>query len=223
MFDSRMDQLVYDFNVAPLDYVDASWLAASSRARVSGLAQSSDAGARGSASAWLLETLGLATHNDFEFSDPYKRLLLLEPQVLRDVVLFIGLSALSPLLRHWIEAPAQRHLQSELGADAYRFFCRHVLALPAAAVLSLSREQQGRLRDASRLASVVSRHGVALLFACCGGLAEPAVRRARLKFHRAVAGMQSSPVMSAQDKQSIGELAIGCVIRQRHPSWHWLF
>jgi hypothetical protein len=223
MFDSRMDQLVYDFNVAPLDYVDASWLASSRRASVTGLAQSTDAGARDGASAWLLEALGLATHSDFEFSDPYKRLLLLEPRVLRDVVLFIGLSALSPVVRHWIEAPVQRHLLAELGEDAYRFFCRHVLALPAAAPLALSLEKQSRLRNSSRLVSVISRYGVSLLFACCGGLAAPAVQRARLKFHRAVAGMQSSPSVTPQSMQTIGELAIGCVIRQRHLSWHWLF
>jgi YOP proteins translocation protein K (YscK) len=223
MFDAAIDQLVYDFNVAPLSYVDGTWIASRHRNSVLLLAESADPQARAAASAWLLDSLDLSSRSDFDFSDAHKRLLLLEPMVLRDVALFVGLSSLTPMLRHWLDAAAQRHVLAELGESAYAFFCRQVLPLPAVATLGLSPEKTARLRQPSQLLRIASRCGASLLFACGGGLQTPAVQRARLKFARAVGGVQKCPDLSPEDVQRVGELAIGRVLRERHRAWHWLF
>jgi hypothetical protein len=160
---------------------------------------------------------------DFDFEILHKRLLLLDSQVLREVALFLGLSLLTPLLRHWLDAEAQRYLRSEIGEGAYTFFCQQVLPLPAVARVRMSTERAQQIRKSPHLLRTASCYGASLLFASCGGLSVPAVKRARLKFPRAIADLRGCPSLSEESVQRVSELAIGCVVRERHVAWHWLF
>ncbi len=223
MFKAPVDQLVYDFNCRPLDYVDASWLDDHERATFERLARSTDEQARALASAWLLRRFALDDACDFDFAQPARRLLLLDPATLRDLSLFLGLSALGRWLRTWVERARQLQLREAVGPSAFEWYVSHVLPRPPAARWNLAREQADKLLRGPQLLHVTARIGSHLLLLGADTPGGPAMRRAQLKLPRAAAEIRRGSPLSDARREAIAEFCIGCVIRERHPAWHWLF
>lgn len=222
MFKARVDQLVYDFNCRPLDYIDTSWLDDHERAPIERLTRSTDPQARAQASAWLLRRFALDDESDFDFAQPARRVMLLDPATLRDLALFLGLSALGRWLRTWVERAQQLHLRETVGESAFDWYVAHVLPRAPVARWSMEREQAERLLRSPQLLHVAARVGSQLLLGADtpGG---PAMRRAQLKLPRATAELRRDKPLSDARREAIAEFCIGCVIRERHPQWHWLF
>lgn len=223
MFKAHVDQLVYDFNCRPLDYVDTSWLDDHERAPIERLVMSGDPQARAQASAWLLRRFALDDTCDFDFAQPAKRLLLLDGETLRDLSLFLGLSALGRWLRTWVERTQQLRLRDAVGTSAFEWYVAHVLPRAPIARWRLEREQAERLLRGPQLLQAAARAGAQLLLLGADAPGAPAMRRAQLKLPRAVAEVRRDKPLPDERREAVAEFCIGCVIRERHPAWHWLF
>jgi hypothetical protein len=223
MFKAQVDQLVYDFNCQPIGYVDVSWLDDSERAPIARLAASADPQARALASCWLLERFGLHGAYDFEFTLPSKRLLLLDAAALSELSLFLGLSALGHRLRTWVLGSQQVHLRDAVGENAFAFYVDRVLPHPPVARWLLGREQAMRQLEGPVLLQSVMRIGALLLLMGADAPGTPALRRAQLKLPRPAADVNRVKPMSPQRQRAVLEFCVGCVIRERYTSWHWLF
>jgi type III secretion protein K len=221
VFRAKVDQLVYDFNCRPVDYVDPGWLAEPERAPIERLNHSADAQARACASKWLLQRFGLIDAYDFEFTLPEKRLLLLDAGTLRDLALFVGLAALTPLLRTWITGARLLQLRRALGQSAFEFHLDHVLPHPAIARYRLVPERAEGLLDAGELPRLTTRLGALLLLLSADAPGSPALRRGLLKLPNGVP--QRARALPAKRREAVTGFCINTVIRIRHPQWHWLF
>jgi YOP proteins translocation protein K (YscK) len=226
MFAASVDQRVFDFNCRPLDYIDPSWLDAHERPVVQRLAASDDAQARSLASGWLLDRFDLAHSHDFDFTYPAKRLLLLDAAALRDISLLLGLAALSHWLRTWVTRAEQQRLQGALGEPLFEFYMSHVLRWPPVARLVLSGERRRALLEGGTGTAPLqasARLGATLLLLSCDAPGNPSLRRGQLKFSRELGRVERTRPLPEARQQAVVEFCVACVIRERHPSWHWLF
>jgi hypothetical protein len=227
MFEARIDQLVFDFNCRPSSYVDANWIDAARRPLLSRLAGSGDTQARAEADRWILQHMGLAGTHDFDFSPPGKRLLLLDAAALKDVARLLGLVSLMHMLRGWITRAQRQHLTDALGEDTARFVFSHLLRWPRVAHRVLDGTQRSRCaKPTSATVEWVDDadcFGTELLLLSCDEPNAGAARRARLKLPPAATGQTRLRPLPPARRQAVLEFAIGCAVRERHPSWHWLF
>jgi YOP proteins translocation protein K (YscK) len=223
LFETRVDQKIFDFNLFPIDYIDPSWLEASQVEIVARLASSSDSSARDLCSKWLLEQFGLSSAYDFDFSSPLKRVLLLDKIALLDVSFCLGLSALFPTLKMWVSSASHKRLNKALSPSLYSFYCSSIANTEKVTGFDLSEEKIARIRNAAYLKRTALYIGASYLFESCGGFVEPSVRRAGLKLLRPVNGLYRCNSLDQDQRHSVAQFAIGTVIRERHPSWHWLF
>ena len=238
MFSAPVDQLVYDFNCRPLGYVDPSWLEERERPVLARLSQSADAQARALASSWLLQrlrwpedeaeaTVGeercASRHFDFNFTEAAKRILLLDAPALNDVALLLGLSSLAHRLRKCVLRSQQLQLRDLLGEPLFEFFTDHVLPREPVARLVLDSQRAACLLSDASLSSTCSRFGATLLLLSCDTPGSPSIARARRKFPRAIGDVQRTRPLPEPRRDAVVEFSIECVIRERHPAWHWLF
>jgi YOP proteins translocation protein K (YscK) len=238
VFAAHIDQCVYDFNCRPLGYVDPSWLDERTRPVVARLGESGDAQARALASRWLLrqfvfsgdEPAGpmaaqedAARHFDFDFTEAGKRILLLDPPALNDVALLLGLSSLAHSLRKCVLRAQQLQLRELLGEPLFVFFTEQVLAREPVARLVLDAPRRARLLTDDSLLPTCARFGATLLLLSCDAPGSPSLERARLKFARAIGGVQRTRPLPEPRRDAVVEFSIDCVICERHPAWHWLF
>jgi YOP proteins translocation protein K (YscK) len=248
VFAADIDQCVYDFNCRPLGYVDPSWLDERTRPVVARLGDSGDAQARALASSWLLRRLVFCEdkpagsgrvgaqdgaqdraqqdarpHFDFDFTEAAKRILLLDPPALNDVALLLGLSSLAHSLRKCVLRSQQLQLRELLGEPLFVFFTEQVLAREPVARLVLDAQRRARLLSDDSLLPTCARFGATLLLLSCDAPGSPSLERARLKFARAIGSVQRSRPLPEPRRDAVVEFSIDCVIRERHPAWHWLF
>jgi hypothetical protein len=238
VFAADIDQCVYDFNCRPLGYVDPSWLDERERPVVARLGDSGDAQARALASSWLLRRFVFANdeaadpvgaqedaprHFDFDFTAAAKRILLLDPPALNDVALLLGLSSLTHSLRKVVLRSQQLQLREVLGEPLFDFFTEQVLARDPVARLVLDSQRRARLLSDASLLQTCARFGATLLLLSCDAPGSPSLLRARLKFARAIGSVQRSRPLPEPRRDAVVEFSIDCVIRERHPAWHWLF
>ena len=238
VFAAEIDQCVYDFNCRPLGYVDPSWLDERARPVVARLGQSSDAQARALASSWLLRRFVFfedkpanwfgaqedATRRfDFDFTEAAKRILLLDPRALNDVALLLGLSSLAHSLRKCVLRSQQLQLRDLLGEPLFVFFTEQVLTREPVARLVLDAQRRARLLSDGSLLHTCARFGATLLLLSCAAPGSPSFERARLKFARALGDVQRTRPLPEPRRNAVVEFSIDCVIRERHPQWHWLF
>jgi YOP proteins translocation protein K (YscK)/Bacterial type III secretion protein (HrpB4)/Bacterial type III secretion apparatus protein (OrgA_MxiK) len=223
MFKARVDQLVFDFNCQLVDYVDPSWLGKAERPLLQRLGESSDPQARAWASQWLLAHFGLGHSIDFDFTQPSKRLLLLDGATLRDLALLVGLSSLTHLLRTWVTRERLLRLRDALGVPLFEFYLAHVLTAKPVGRLLVAGEPAAAQLQGPQLLQHATRFGTALLLLACDAPASAALRRAQLKFEYAAGAATRARALPTQRQRAIVDFSVGCVIRLRHPSWHWLF
>jgi hypothetical protein len=248
VFAADIDQCVYDFNCRPLGYVDPSWLEVHTRPVMARLRASGDAQARALASGWLLRHLVFAedklagpgsattqggvqdgTHNDatrhfdFDFSGAAKRVLLLDAPALNDVALLLGLSSLAHGLRKCVLRSQQLQLRDLLGEPLFVFFTEHVLTREPVARLVLDAQRRALLLSDASLLHTCARFGATLLLLSCAAPGSPSHERARLKFTRVIGDVQRSRPLPELRRDAVVAFSIDCVIRERHPAWHWLF
>jgi YOP proteins translocation protein K (YscK) len=225
MFETRIDQLVYDFNCRPLTYVDASWLAPEAAATIDRLRDSPDPQARSLANDWLMQHFALARDSadfDFEFAEPAKRLLLLDPRALCELALWVGVAGFAHELRKWVTREQRLLLKRALGEQDQRFFMQHVLRWPVLRQLALP---EARLLDseAAALRQRAEQSGAALLLSAIGSPDEPAVRRATLKLPKNWQAWTRGADVTSESSQQVVAFVLGCVLRERSTEWHWLF
>ena len=248
VFAADIDQCVYDFNCRPLGYVDPSWLDERTRPVVARLGESGDAQAKALASSWLLRRFVLCAdqptgpgfvglqhdaqdgaqqdatrHFDFDFTEAAKRILLLDPPALNDVALLLGLSSLAHSLRKCVLRSQQLQLLDLLGEPLFVFFTEQVLAREPVARLVLDSQHRARLLADDSLLHTSARFGATLLLLSCDAPGSVSHQRARLKFTRAIGDVQRSRPLPEPRRDAVVEFSIDCVIRGRHPAWHWLF
>lgn len=222
MFEAKVDQLIYEFNCRPLGYVDESWVAPAYRPLLLRLRDSRDVQARASANTWLAGEFQLGHAVDFDFASPAKRLLLLEPRVLDDLALWVGLSGLSDQLRKWVDKPRRQALAQALGEAGHAFFLQHVLRWPPALRLAMPVPEPARWVPGQAL-DLPRRLGAAVLLSGCGEPGDAAVLRGRLKLARPFGDIRRRMRLGEARMQRVLAFCIGCVIREREPAWHWLF
>jgi hypothetical protein len=225
MFDARVDQLVYDFNCRPLGYVHTSWLDPAEARFFERLRGSADAQARAAANGALMQRLGLGSSSsdfDFDFAEPAKRLLLLDPAALQRFVFWLGLVGLAHELRTWVERERREVLAQAMGEEHLDFYLRHLLRWPVVQRLAWPTAAL-RACDATALRGVAERSGTTLLLAAAGAAQMPAVRRGRLKLPRPAGRAHRRAPMTPERAQRIVGFALGCVLREKEPAWHWLF
>jgi YOP proteins translocation protein K (YscK) len=222
MFEARVDQLTYEFNCRPLDYVDVSWLDVASGAAVERLRCSPDAQARGVANHWLAQRLKLGAVFDFDFTQPARRLLLLPPKVLGELVFWTGVWSMSHVLRGWVCRERRAVLRQALGDEAAQFHVEHVLRWPAGVRLPMQREAL-LATPAADLRAALQRVGCVLLLASASSGDHGAWLRAALKLPRTTAHLRRPLRVCDDSARRVAEFAVGCVIRRREPAWHWLF
>jgi hypothetical protein len=225
VFKARVDQLVFDFNCRPLDYVDARWIEEPHGSSVALVSASTDAQARGLADRWLLQHFALDNAFDFDFSQPAKRVLLLDAPTLRDIARLLGLATVMHVVRALVTREQLGRLRSAVGDDVFCFAREHMLAWPMVAHCVLGATQRASLsQGGDDLWSGLHRLGAHLLLAAGDTPQSAALRRAELKLPPAwrVSGQRTRPLSNAL-RQRVADFAIGCVLRKRHPSWHWLF
>jgi YOP proteins translocation protein K (YscK)/Bacterial type III secretion protein (HrpB4) len=222
MFEARVDQLTYEFNCRPLDYVDASWLAAAPGAAIERLRRSHDMQARGAANQWLAQHLGLSAAFDFDFTHPAKRLLLLPPKALGELVLWTGVWSLSHVLRGWVCREKRAALREALGDEGVQFYLQQVLRWPGSVRLPLQNRNLVSMSPKD-LRFTLHRMGAVLLLAGASLRDQGAWRRGALKLPRPVAQLRRPFRLSDDGAQRVAEFAVGCVVRQKEPAWHWLF
>jgi hypothetical protein len=237
VFAADIDQCVYDFNCRPLGYVDPSWLDGDARPVLARLGKSSDTQAKALASSWLLRQLVFSAvhpasiagtpdtthHFDFDFSEATKRILLLDPPALNDVALMLGLSSLAHQLRRCVLRSQQLQLRDRLGEPLFAFFSEHVLPREPVARLVLDAQRRARLLSDASLLPTCASFGATLLLLSCSAPGGTAQRRARLKFPRAMGTVLRGRPLPEPRRDAVVAFAIDCVIRERHPAWHWLF
>jgi type III secretion protein K len=220
VFDARVDQLVYDFNCRPLAYAHASWLqAGAERAALERVSTSSDPSARAWANLWLLRRFGLLGRSDFDFAEPGKRLLLLDGAALRDLALWLGLSALLGSLRTWVRRADQLRLRQALGVERHDWFTEHLLPWPAVARWPLRPQDS----EPTQITALAERLGTRLLLCGADAPGGAAVQRARLKLPSGLCAPERKGPISAERREAVLTLCITKLIRERHPTWHWLF
>lgn len=220
MFARPIDQLIFDFNTRPAGYVHTSRLPDGLLPYWAGI-QSAGQVVQDSVSAWLLRQWELMGKYDFDFAAPEKRLLLLDGDLLQDIALFLGLSALRRHLRLWISAHQARAVQEQLGDEKVRFLYGPVFTWREFGEVAADGLQPAALREFSL------NLGVRLLRTLYHDAAEPSVTRALLKFpsQAGVASVAAERELDAHSsrRNDILEFAIGCVVKQRGQRWHWLF
>lgn len=168
-------------------------------------------------SAWL-EDIGTAPiESDFDFIAPTeKRLLLLDTQALMDVVKFLGLALAQSRLRKVVDKSERAKLHSALGTDSYEFLHNYVLPWP----------RVGAVRFADHAIEQVLDHapkiGAWALLSSYHGYAA-AARRAALKLPRTLTCGKATRSLNENTKARIWDFSVQCIIRNRLPSWHWLF
>jgi hypothetical protein len=222
MFSAKIDQIVYDFNCAPLAYVDLSWLAPSCKQPVEFLRKTSDQQAKDAVNNWLLKQMDAANRFDFNFDVPHKRILLLDPRVLRDLSLLIGLNAAHHVISRWVRLEERQILKSCLGHDIYSFYRREVLHWPAVARLPVS--DVGLRRVPSEfLLSYLAKFGARLLLMSCDVAGSAAYARANWKLPKLFSSSRCYPALAQDRALRVADFCINCVVRTREPSWHWLF
>jgi type III secretion protein K len=217
MFDSAIDQLLYDFNVKPAGYVHESWLPANVAAEWPSLLGSRSNKTRDLLSLWVIEYFQLVDNFDFDFSAVEKRVLLLDPLSLHKTAQLLGLAAVRYELKTRISRKDLSALKSALGEADYCFFREHILTWPN--VLNYP----GFSFDGSKLCDQATRIGVEILMSCMKSVAPQSVRRALLKVPQAHASDVDASALSEEQHQSVVNFCTNCVIRGKFPQWHWLF
>jgi hypothetical protein len=222
MFDSRIDQLVFDFNCRPLGYVDPSWLEPQERVAATLLSGSESAQAVGLINERLLGRLGLADAPAFDFMQVGKRLMLVDASVFQTAAFWLGIDAISHLLRQWIDPPRRLVLRDALSNDGMVFFSRHILPHPQVARFSFASQLVADC-SSQHLQALARRCGAALLLSACGSLGDVGVRRAALKLPRQAVRLNRCKPMSPLRAQRVIDFAVHRYIGHKEPSWHWLF
>lgn len=221
MFAARVDQLVFDFNCRPLDYVHPSWIDAAHSATLERLSASRDTAARVHANDWLLRRFSLRGSGDFDFTTSAKRLLLLDGPALADVALWLGLSALVASLRTWVGRARQLELRDALGAERFEWFVGALLHTPPVARWPLP--AQSHRSPCADVVALASGLGTRLLLLAADRPGSPSMRRAQLKLPRGTAAFERERGLSPRRAEAVVGFAVSTVIRQRHAAWHWLF
>lgn len=222
MFEARIDQMVFDFNCRPLQYVDASWLPGDAQAALQRLRASNDSQALALANHWLGGQLSLESVVDFEFGDRAKRLVLLDPVTLRNVSLLVGMWGVSHVLRTWVLREQRAVLAAAVGHDLNDFYIRQALRWPDSVRVSACEALLGSAA-AALLRLHLLRIGAGLLFSSIGEPGQPALRRAALKLPAGAFALPRRLRLRERQHQRVIEFAIGCVVQNRETAWHWLF
>jgi type III secretion protein K len=216
VFEKRIDQLMFDFNLRPAAYIDPSWVPEPWRSVWLRVCQhNGESGAY--ASQWALEHFGLNGQVDFDFAAAEKRFLLLDATSLKEVVLALGLASMKVDLQKWVSQAELQTLQRQLGEPMYEFLFASII--PAQPVVRVPSDGI-KPRDSLLLAL---SNGLTLLTSCVGDAGSASVRRASLKLPKAHVARSKIVGLTEQRKQRIVEFCIDCVVRNRLPQWHWLF
>jgi YOP proteins translocation protein K (YscK) len=216
VFEKRIDQLMFDFNLRPAAYIDPSWVP--ERLRPTWQRVSQNGGESGTyASQWALEYFELKGHIDFDFTGAEKRLLLLDAASLKEVILALGLASMKTDLQRWVGKAEQQALKRQLGESMFAFLfeaivpARHVVRIPTEGL---------KARDSFLLAL---SNGLTLLLSCVGEEGGASARRASLKLPQAHVARSRIVSLTEARRQRIVEFCIDCVVRKRLHQWHWLF
>ncbi len=208
----KLAGLVRQFNLAPADYVDASWLPAGWPARYAD-AESLHGRTAAALSRWLLQQHGLADQFDFDFAAREKRLALLDAPALRTLARYLGLAHYAPYLRRVVARETRSTLMQRIGGPGYAFLLNAALSTRAGTPAALDAHADDfdtRLLNAG---------AVALLAAlpCPAGALRA---RVQLKLPRTAAHCPAAPVAEAA---GIRTLIFTRLIPAVAPQWLWLF
>jgi YOP proteins translocation protein K (YscK) len=216
VFDKPVDQLLFDFNLKPAEYLHDTWLSPE-QSEVWRRIPADCTEAQSYLSDWALSEFGIGHRFDFDFSASEKRLLLIDPASLREVVLMIGLCCLRHKLRKHIDRADAQRLQQYLGSDTAAFFYEHILPCPP--VLHM----QSSCEPLSNLFVESVRAGILVLRSTLDVAAAPSADRAALKLPKMHASKSALGVATDEQRQRTLVFCIDCVVRHRLPQWHWLF
>ena len=216
MFDKPVDQLLFDFNLKPAEYIHESWLTSEEAALCLHIPDSNGA-ARGYLSAWALTAFNLEGRFDFDFAAAEKRLLLLDPTSFRELVLMVGLCCLRRNLRKRIVRADVLRVRECLGEEVSDFFYDRVLPWPSVMHVETSSDPLSNLLvEAVRAGTLALRGGLEQT-------AAPSAERAALKLPKLFAFTAPLGGASPDQRQRTLEFCIDAVVRHRLPQWHWLF
>jgi YOP proteins translocation protein K (YscK) len=220
MFEAPVDQLVFDFNLRPDRYVQADWLDTALRVNLERLRNTPDPCTRRHLLTWLRQALDLPTEVDFAMP---KRVLLLDAAALIRLARLVGLAAITHELRTRIRGDAWQALQTALGEDDLEYFVAKMLPAKQSIRVKLSDEQTARLDAPNELLSMSCRLGARLMLSSCDTPDSSSVRRARLKFPRALSGGRQTLQLSEARRAKIADYCVNTLVQERLPQWHWLF
>jgi hypothetical protein len=211
-----MQALVLEFNLAPANYVDPSWLPVETSVVFAAVAAGFGKRALDVVSRWLLSEHALQDAFDFDFSEPLKRIALVDRASLQHLARHLGLLAVAKALRTTIDRVSVGALKARLGAQNYEFALRHgtaanVLAAPARVDLSCP-----RLED--RLLAVGGQRLLSFFESAPPAL----VGRARLKLPRTLSPRDEDRLPSnARDRAP--DVLLKTILPEVLPQWRWLF
>lgn len=212
----QANDLVVAFNVNLVDYVHQSWLPAEYRDAWEQVRRCTVENARHKASAWALQHFGLAGTHCFDFAASRRRLLLLDPASLREVVFWLGLIVLRYQLRTWTDKTMATALYQELGEERAEFWRRRVLPWKHVPRLHSPQMQLGQVVPAAVC------KGTEVLFGCYDEDELALTLRAKLKLIHHTAP-KHSPILVEERRNAVMDYAIGCIVQHRLLQWHWLF
>jgi hypothetical protein len=217
VFDSAFDQLLFDFNMRPAQYIDKTWLPTNVALAWDPIVNSASARARDDLSRWVLETFDLSDTLDFEFGSSGKRLLLLDPETLSIMIRSLGLMALRGSLKKRISQQQQLQLKAAIGEAEHEFFRQQILAWPATIVYP----DAAHLDDQFGLR--LMQIGQHLFESSLSKPGDISLRRTQLKLPRSDSLLIKRIQPSELDRKNIVDFCISCTLKNRFPQWHWLF
>ena len=206
--------LAREFNFAPANYVDPSWLPAEWAENFTLLRASLHTRALDVVSRWLLQQHGLEQDYDFDFSATEKRVALLDRPAFAKLARYLGLCAHARSVRSLVERGAVTALIGKLGREAYDFAVLRATS-PAKPAPRINPSDDGFVTQ-------LTGEGSRRLFGLLNGGSSAVLRRARLKLPRDAVPTDALP-FSDEEQAETRRLVLTHLIPELEPRWVTLF
>ena len=214
----RLFLQIQEFNLFPSRYIHPSWVR---DGHLAPLFPQKKPGARleNRLAQLLLAEFGLTQDYCFDFSDPWRRLALVQSDQLRTLLFFAGVALFSDELAKTLQKEAVLRIKEQLGERAYRFALTKAPFLLGGSPRPLPTAEAVHANNYKKRVLSLGAHCFTQAFT---GVPKGLTRRLQLKFPKG-----ESPVFKEHAETSARGFFAGLLkkvlLQEVHPQWATLF